>query len=267
MRVPRLLPYLAVVLTAVSCTCYVKSDLPSYGLEGNVSEMSVVVAEGELDYTVFFNRFGQIDSLVRYDAEGSIHDKEVYSYDRRHRRISISMVDSEGVQEGWYEYEYEGQFITKCTYYGMNSEALYQWEHLNDGKNIIETRCYMEGVLQYTDGKDYTGLDYEERQIDADGNQTGTVSVKQLAPDKPLSIVGNDSDMTFEYNEKGLPIHCMNAVLSSNGEYGWIPDLEDYPERWYRYSCDECGNWLTRTEHISPESPAVNTVTRIILYR
>lgn len=257
---------LGFVLILYSCSGNVKSDLDTYGLTCKVKEMTVAVSEGELDYTVFFNRLGQIDSLVRYGIEDDIMDKEIYSYDKSHHRIKISNIDSDGQQEGWYEYEYDGDFVSVCEYYGMNSNVLYRWEHLNDGRNIIETRCYMEGELQFIDCKDYNGLSYEERQMDAEGNEVGTAHVDLYAPEKPSLVVQEGSQIRIDYNENGLPEHSSGVLISSNSDFGWHPSLEEKPERWYKYEYDKKGNWVLRTTHDSPDGEALITVRRTIIY-
>lgn len=262
----RIFCVLSLTLLLSSCSWNVKSDLDTYGLTCKVKEMTVVVSESELDYTVFFNRFGQIDSLLRYSPEDDIHDKEIYFYDKDHHRVKISNRDSDGQQEGWYEYQYDGDFISVCEIYGMNSNVLYRWEHLNDGENIIETRCYMEGELQYTDCKDYDGLSYEERQIGPDGELVGTAHVELFAKDKPSLVTQEGSEIRIDYNEAGLPVHSVNVLVSSNGELGWHPSLEEKPERWYKYEFDKKGNWVLRTIHDSPDGEPTITVRRTIIY-
>lgn len=262
----RILSVLSLAVLLSSCGGKVTSDMETYGLVSRPREMSVLVSEGELDYTVFFNRRGQADSLVRYTPDGDVHDKEIYFYDRKHHRTMISSRDSDGNQEGWYEYEYDGDFISVCQFYGMNSNVIYRWEHLNDGKNIIETRCYLEGELQYTDCKDFDGLSYEERQLGPDGNLVGTAHVELFSKDKPSLIVQEDSEIRIDYNESALPVHSAGALLSSNGDLGWHPSLEESPDRWYKYEFDSKGNWVTRTTHASEDGEPLVTVRRTLVY-
>ena len=262
----RLAAMAAMLILSASCIRNVKTDLETYGLCCKVREMSVTITESELDYTLFFNRRGQLDSIYRYDPDGAFREAEYYTYGSDHKLQEVRIFDADHEQEGRYEYTFDGDFIRTCTFFGMNNEDLYRFENINDGENIIESSFYYEGELQSTSTKVYDGLTYEETTLDASGECIGTAKCRLFAKDKPAVVDGDETHLEIDYNDKGLPVHTIDVAVSTNGELGWAPDMDDNHERWYRYEYDDRGNWIVRTEHIAPDGPAIITARRTIIY-
>ena len=255
-----------VILSACACNSGITEDMAKYGLNCKVKELNVSASSGELDYVVDFNSKGMVEHILCTDQEGSMLHEEFHKFDGKGRLTEIQDLDEDGVTEGRYAYEYDGKFVSKCCFYGMNNEEIHRWEHKNDGKNIVKTEYYNNGILEYVTTKEFDGNVCHERSVSAEGSVIGDAVTTYFSDNKPSSIKGDNVDIQIEYNEKGLPVKSVGTMISSGGEFGWQPELESSPERFYKYEYDNKGNWVTRTEHRHPDSLAVVTVSRKIIY-
>ena len=257
-----------VIAALLFCACSpVRNDLDRYALNCKVKELSMHSESMELPYTARFNSLGQLTTLTTYDFDGEERFVQTYSYDSHNKLYEVSGVDAEGVTEERIEYEIEGLFIRECRIYGMNNQEVHRWVHENDGKHIVRTEYYSEGELDYIATKDFKGNSYVEESRKPEGELMGRAEVDFFNDEnKPTRIVSDDLDVEISYNEKGLPVMSRGAVLNSLGELQWASSLDEYPCRYYSYEYDNRGNWITRYERKSPDSPDYIVIKREIVY-
>lgn len=258
-----------VVLSALLvCACTpVKTDLEKYALNCKAREVSLVSDTLELPYTVYFNSLGQADTVITYNFDGSFRYKESYTYNKRHQLLEINGVNAENENEARYEYDYSGRFISECRLYGMNNQEMSRWVHTNDGRHIVRTEYYNEGMLSFVTSKKYDGMTYVEESCTGDGELMGKVDVAFLTDDKFTRIKGDDIDVEIEYNDKALPVKCRGTFVNTRGELMWSSELDFHPECYYSYDYDERGNWIARYERYHPDSTATLVIRRTVKYQ
>ncbi|MBQ9463367.1 MAG: hypothetical protein IJU68_06905 [Bacteroidales bacterium] len=257
---------LAAALLVCSCSPAVK-DLEKFNLNCNASEVTLQSDTLELPYTAYFNKHGQLDSIVTRNFDGGYRSTESYSYDKKGRLAEISGINADGESEIRYEYEFDGRFVRECRIYGMNNQEMHRWIHSNDGRHIVRTEYYNEGELEYITTKKFSGNSYSEETINEDGEIIGQAEVDFFRNEnKPMHIRSSQMNVDIEYNGNGLPVMSREAVLNSLGEMEWTPDLETNPDRYYSYEYDKRGNWISRAEKIHPDSTAVIVLRRTIKY-
>ena len=252
----------------IVCSCsHVNNDLEKYGLNCKVREISVQSDTLEYSYEVFFNPEGQVELMNRYNFDGTFRYKEVYTYDNSGHLSEIQGVNAENETEVRYEYDWDGAFISECRLFGMNNEELHRWVHHNDGRHIVRTEYYAEGVLSYVTLKQFSGNGYDEESIDEEEEVVlGRAHVDFLTEDKPTRIRSDAVNVEVDYNDAGLPVRSKGTVLNSLGEMQWVADLEEHPERFYTYEYDKRGNWISRAEKVHPDSTVVAVLRRTIIY-
>ena len=250
------------------CACApIRTDLEKYALNCKASEVILQSDSLELPYTAYLNGRGQLDSVVTRNFDGSFRFIETYSYNSRHQLEEIAGLNAANENESRYEFEIDGKFIRECRVYGMNNQEVHRWVHQNDGRHIVWTEYYGEGELQYITTKEFSGNKYTEQSHTPDGELIGSAEVEFFRTEnKPSRIKGDEIDVEIKYDDNGLPVFCRNAVLNSQGEMEWIPDLEVNPMRWYSYEYDERGNWISRAERVNPDGAAVAVLRRTIIY-
>jgi hypothetical protein len=252
----------------VLCACApVKTDLDKYQLNCKAASVSLQSDSMELPYTAYFNTRGQLDSVVTCNYDGSFRYIETYAYNSRHELEELMDVNADNETETRYEFEMDGRFVRECRIYGMNNQEIHRWVHDNDGRHIVKSDYYGEGVLEYTTTKVFSGSRYTEESRTPDGELLGRADVEFFRDEsKPCRISGYEIDVEVEYNEAGLPVMSRNTVLDSRGQLQWIHDLEVNPVRLYTYEYDKRGNWISRAERVHPDSAAVAVLRRVIVY-
>ena len=259
-----------ILLAALAvCACApVKTDLAKYDLNCKAGSLTLVCDTLELPYTVFFNSRGQADSVITTNFDGSFRYRETYTYDSRGRLEEIQGVNAEGETEIRYEYEMDGRFVKVCRTFGMNNQEMDRWEHRNDGRHIVHTDYFNEGVPSYVTTKTFSGNSYIEESRTPEGELMGRAEVEFFrVEEKPSRITGDGFDVEIQYNDKGLPVMSRNVVLDSKGAMQWVSDLETNPCRYYSYEYDERGNWILRRETRTPDENGGVELRRIIVYQ
>ena len=257
---------IAAALLVCACTP-VKTDLDKYELNCPAKQVTLESNSMELPYTAYFNSRGQLDSVVTRNFDGSFRNRELYSYNSRHELEEILGVNADNESEIRYEFTMDGRFVKECIVFGMNNQEMHHWIHTNDGKHIIRTEYLNEEEPEYVTTKVFEGDSYTEESRTPDGDLIGRARVEYFRKEtKPTRIIGDDIDLSMEYNDAGLPVMCRNAVINSLGEQAWVRDLEEHPCRYYSYEYDGRGNWISRAERVHPDSAAVAVLHRVIVY-
>lgn len=246
------------LLAACTTNKYSKpSDLERFGLDGqSVSKVAVVCDTAynkipEDNYEASFEPSGNLSELRSFFKDGSTMNYEIYSYDDEGRLEEILLLDKDSSLTGRFHYEYDGDFISKCTLYGMNNQDIQTWIHTNDGKQIVQTEFYQEGELQTVSNNKWThkGEVRKESVTDEEGELVGESTYVYLSPDKPISITSDLLTIVITYDENGLPQHSADVFISSKGDL--IPAGNDTQDGapsifTYDYTYDSLGRWITR---------------------
>ncbi|GEM_PF-5464584 len=267
----------AAAFLTVACSTPNK-DLVKFSVNRPVRQIEQISGFCQYDYVALFNEKGQADeilffvglddSLATFDDHGKYIYKEKYEYDSRGRVSRKLTISSDGETEGIHEYYYEGDRVSDCRFYGRNSNLIDEWQYSwKDGR--LSTSYFNEGTLDYLSEKDNLGLNYDETVVGAFDNELilSTSHVENFSEGKPTRIVGDEIDVTVEYDKDGLPVHAVNAIMTSFFEIYYNESLIDAPERWYTYEYDGYGNWIVRREY-SDADLAVQTdkLQRRIVY-
>lgn len=209
---------------------------------------------------IHFNRKGFVLETVFLAPDGTPASREKYSYGRRNHIDVIDLFDTDGYNSGWYSYSYDGDFISVCTLYGMNSQVLLKWENTNDGREVVRCRTYQEDILSSDASSVYDGNTRVETVLDGQGQWAGTTTCEyyDLRNKLPLRI-----DCTFpeaeplhieiDYNDHGLPCRSLNVFLDARN--GFYQPVDAPPgEVLYEYEYDSRGNWSRRYEFFVKKS-------------
>ncbi len=149
----RLIKSLSIVvlalLTIASCSVSQnkerkKTDLDEMDLKGKVksvkeSEYKAVNKFGEIEKgevqrepVYLFNTEGNITELAEYNSDGSLDKKWIYKYDDKGNKVERAWYESDGSlnQKYTYEYEYDkqGNWIKKITYWSTTPEDVTERE-------------------------------------------------------------------------------------------------------------------------------------------
>lgn len=243
------------------------NDRNFYAVNCPVQEISVASDTLEAPYTVKFNERGQATEVVTTDWDGVLRFHETYTYNSDNQLEEIVGINGENETEIRYEYEHDGRFIKECRTYGMNNQEMQRWVHTNNGRHIVKTEFYQEGELAYVTTKKFKGDSYTEQSVTPEGEVLGQASVEYFRDEnKPSRVIGDEIDVTIEYNEYGLPVMSRGVVLNTKGEMMWVGDLEEKPCRYYSYEYDERGNWISRADSYEPDGTAYAVFRRSIKY-
>ena len=243
------------------------NDRTFYAVNCIVQEISVASDTLEAPYTARFNELGQVTEVVTTDWDGILRFHETYTYNSDNQLEEIVGINGENENEIRYEYEHDGRFIKECRTYGMNNQEMQRWVHTNNGRHIVKTEVYQEGELAYVTTKKFKGESYTEQSVNPEGEEVNKVKVEYFHDENKLSrVVGDDVDITIEYNELGLPVMSRGVVLNTKGELMWVGDLEEKPCRYYSYEYDERGNWITRSDSYEPDGTPYAVFRRSIKY-
>lgn len=220
----------------------------------------------EPDYSAFFGRGGQLDSVVFLSSDGSPRYVEINTYDRHGQRVAFVDVNAaDRTEESSGKYSYEGKFISVASMFSMGGQEIRRWEHRNDSRHIVHSDYYEEGNLMSRTDFHYDGNRCEEVSTDADGNEIGRAEWEYFAKGKPCSLHYGDIHIRIEYDRTTeLPLRSLNVLLSTIGEF--IPVPEACREKWlvYSYAFDRHGNWTERTVKIADSGQTVSCISREI---
>lgn len=256
-----------IVSFAALASCSRQAPEPKYDINCPVRSVMVHASKGELDHLVTFDRDGHATAAEYYNEDGTFRYRNEYSYDAAGRVEEILLVNAAGESEERWEFKYDGEFVADCTISGMNNEHVHRWLHTNDGTNIVRTVYCQEDVPTYIITREYEGEICHETTCDAEtGDTVGTALCSQFTKDKVLYIKSETTDLSVEYDEKGLPVKARNTSLDSECQILWEPSLMDEPERFFSYEFDARGNWTVRKEYSHPDSVEVAVISREIKY-
>ena len=246
------------LLAACTTNKYSKpSDLERFGLDGqSVSKVAVVCDTAynkipEDNYEASFEPSGNLSELRSFFKDGSTMNYEIYSYDDEGRLEEILLLDKDSSLTGRFHYEYDGDFISKCTLYGMNNQDIQTWIHTNDGKQIVQTEFYQEGELQTVSKNKWSrkGTVRKETVTDDEDEPVGESEYTYLSPDKPVTITSDLMNISITYDGNGLPSSSTDVFVSSKGDLiaSEIENQDGTPVIFtYEYTFDPQGRWITR---------------------
>lgn len=247
-----------ILLAACTSNKYSKpSDFERFGLDGqSVSKVTVVCDTAydmipEDNYEAAFDASGNLSELRSFYKDGSTMNYEIYNYDDKGHLDEILLLDKDSCLTGRYKYEYDGDFISKCTLYGMNNQDIQTWIHTNDGKQIVATEFYQEGELQTVSKSKWShnGTVRKETVTDDEDELVGESEYSYLSPDKPVSISSDLMNISITYDSNGLPASSTDVFVSSKGDL--IASEVETPDGTpviftYEYTFDPQGRWITR---------------------
>lgn len=247
-----------------------KSGLDKFGLEGNVSSIRVRPVQGVSggeNYLAEFDKNGKELRIVYYAPDSSSFGSTEYTYDKKGRLTEAGNYDPDGEYSGGYRYSYDGKFVRMCTMHSMEEEETARWVYENNGKHIVKSEFYSEGVLESTSVSSYDGMKRTETVTGADSTVIGTAEYVYLSEDKPIEIDSGDTHIKIEYNNKGLPERSVNVVLATDGSFLWDERVTAGNAAVYEYQYDGKGNWIRRKTSLSSTGETLSEMTREIRYR
>lgn len=268
-----LLSILGTGLCAVISGCGGSSSTDSlerFGLVGDIESVRTTINYGEGDegsYLAEFSPKGLLTRVTNYAPDSSVFFSTKYEYDSKGRVTNIWEADMSGEEIGEYRYTYKGDFLSLCIHLGEANEEDCRWEHENDGKHIVKTVFYSEGALETISENTWDGMTRREVVKSPEDSLIGTAEYVYLSKDKPLRITSDNTDISIEYNEKGLPSKCVNVLLTTDGNLRWDPRIVQGEENIYKYEYDSKGNWIRRTEYLSKAGILSSDISRTITYR
>lgn len=245
-------------------------DLERFGLSGAIESVKTTVLQGDNymdNYLAEFSPKGLLTSVTNFAPDSTILFSTTYRHDNKGRLTGITECDMDGDENGEYRYTYDGKFLSLCTHIGESSEEDCRWEHENDGKHITRTVFYSDGVLETISENSWEGMTRHETVKTQEDSLIGTAEYVYLKEDKPVSITSNDTAISIEYNEKGLPVKSVNALISTDGNLAWDPMMVQDEENIYEYEYDTQGNWIRRKEYIGKNKILRSDISRTITYR
>lgn len=262
---------------AVSCT---RANLPDsdfvlHGLSApaksyKVYQKSSTFNDPNSNIEVFFNENGRKDSLAYYLPDGSFLSSESYDYDDSGRLVRLTSRDKNGRVNGTYEYTYKHScpVIATCTLFGMNNDEVLRWEHKNNGAEIIQTDFYSEGELQNTFKSTFSDSVREEKVYDPSGTEVLSNHYEYYdLKNKLVSRIQNeDTLVSIQYNEEGLPCESRGAIVSAQNSLYWDNTKDDSSVFTYEYEFDLHHNWTKRLRHTNSSPTPDEILIRKIRY-
>ena len=270
--------HLSLVVGLLSCpSCsnadVTKNDMVRYGLNTRVRSYRVVQELcrntcPDSNFEVYFNDNARVDSLVYLFADGTPRVREIYEYNHKGQLERISTFDMGGRDSGIYCYEYDGAFTSSCILFGINNDEISRWNHSNDGKEIVRTEYFEDGVLQTDTHSTYDGNFRQDEVFDADGTLILRSSYEyyDLSEKLPLSIQSDDLHITLDYNSFGYPISCRGALVDAVGGFYLDNSEDDETSVRYEYELDGCGNWIKRFAFLGDSKEPSEIVVRELRY-
>lgn len=263
-------------LLAFSLLCSCNSpvrDIERYQLHGNVQSIEVYEACDTTSLkdapatwqSAYFDTKGMLDSLIKKSPYDTL--RHIYVYDENDLLKEIQVLHTNNKYEALYEYEYDGNVVSTYKVRGVDMQVIYRWDYdIKDGK-AIRSRGYNEGVLINKSDFTYNGLDKTETLYSSDGELLSEMTYRFLDRFRISSIEGDDFELKIEYDEDGLPIKSINAVIGPDGEIYSTNYSHVYGTILYEYTMDERGNWIERRELLGETKVNGNTIKRKIIYR
>lgn len=245
-------------------------SLDRFGLAGDIESVRTTVNYGEGEegcYLAEFSPKGLLTSITNYAPDSSVFFSTRYEYDAKGRVTNILEADMSGEETGEYRYTYKGDFLSLCIHLGEANEEDCRWEHENDGEHIVKTVFYSEGALESISESTWDGMTRREVVKSPEDSLIGTAEYVYLRKDKPVRITSDNTDISIEYNEKGLPYKCVNVLLTTDGNLRWDPRIVQDEENTYEYEYDSKGNWTRRKEYLSNAGILSSDISRTITYR
>lgn len=264
-----ILPLMIAASIAVGCRTErpMTEDYEKYTLAVPAASIRVVADNGDY-YVVDFNKSGRIEKRQYFSADGRLNAKSVYKY-REGKLEELQSYDSDGQMGTRQIYVYEGDTLRETSVRGMNNQALYKWTYeAGDDDTTIITYSQEDEPVFYA-VRHIDGLEcYDETFNSEDGSLMGVArNVFFDRIDGKVALVDADEmHLSIDYDKNGLPVHCQNTLVTSEGNIAWDPSLDENTERWYRYDFDSRGNWIERKEYCHPDDVEVATLHRIIRY-
>ncbi len=245
-------------------------SLDRFGLAGDIESVRTTINNGEGEegsYLAEFSPKGLLTSITNYAPDSTVFFSTRYEYDAKGRVTNIREADMSGEEIGEYRYTYKGDFLSLCIHLGEANEEDCRWEHENDGEHIVRTVFYSEGALETISENTWDGMTRREVVKSPEDSLIGTAEYVYLREDKPLRITSDNTDISIEYNEKGLPYKCVNVLLATDGNLRWDSRIVQDEENTYEYEYDSKGNWTRRKEYLSKAGILISDISRTITYR
>lgn len=259
----------AMMLLLVCCrhNGTVTEDMSRYGLVEAAESFTVSDEDGAV-YKVEFNSGGRVARILKYLDR--IDDPAISEFTYRNGNlVEMYQYETDGMTSNRQEFEYEGHRLTCSVSYGLNNEERDRWVYNYIDSTRMELYYYNEGDLLYHIFRDIDVLTVSDRAYSViDSTLVGTSRTVYFDRiDGKTALLETDA-MTFsiDYDEAGLPIHSVNAIVATDCSVVWDPSLEEYPERWYEYEYDSHGNWIERRDYKSAGGEAEAVYYRSIKY-
>ncbi|MCQ2141171.1 MAG: hypothetical protein MJY83_02355, partial [Bacteroidales bacterium] len=249
--------------------CHVKpaenNDLDKYGLNQTVKSIYVDADDDYIrssHYEAFFNRYGQVEQVRYLESDGTLIIDEKYFYDSSHHLTKVWPIGADGQETGRFEYEFDGEFISKYTVINMNNQEIKRWEYSYDGERVVRIECFEENELRFVTTNTYDGDTYFQVLMDEQGDTLNMGYLRDLAPNKPLSAHSEDFNFDIEYDDMQLPVKSIGTMVDSNGALYWDDILDEAGYATYEYEYDSKGNWTTRRVFFGDERLPGEVITR-----
>ncbi|MCQ2139439.1 MAG: hypothetical protein MJZ09_03595 [Bacteroidales bacterium] len=245
------------------------NDLGKYGLNQTVKSIYVDADDDYIrssHYEAFFNRYGQVEQVRYLESDGTLIIDEKYFYDSSHHLTKVWPIGADGQETGRFEYEFDGEFISKYTAINMNNQEIKRWEYSYDGERVVRIECFEENELRFVTTNTYDGDTYFQVLMDEQGDTLNMGYLRDLAPNKPQSAHSEDFNFDIEYDDMQLPVKSIGTMVDSNGALYWDDILDEAGYATYEYEYDSKGNWTTRRVFFGDERLPGEVITRKITY-